>query len=90
VQELVCGDDFATHKPEPEGMLRLLERTGTDPRQAVFIGDADVDVEGGSRAGVPTLLIRNGVSFAGRIEVLATRVFDNESDAYRHTLGLLG
>jgi len=45
-------DDVAEPKPSPEGLLLALERLGVEPAHAVFIGDTELDVEAGHRAGV--------------------------------------
>lgn len=54
---IVCGDDLPTHKPDPEGLRRILDRLGTTPGEALLVGDSDVDVLGGTACGVATLLI---------------------------------
>jgi HAD superfamily hydrolase (TIGR01509 family) len=56
---VVCGDDLPTHKPDPAGMREILRRLGIGPEEALFVGDADVDVLGGVACGVNTLLIRH-------------------------------
>lgn len=55
----VCGDDLPSHKPDPEGLLEVLQRLGVSPTETLFVGDSDVDVLGGGAAGVNTLLIRH-------------------------------
>lgn len=57
---VVCGDDLDSHKPDPAGLRLILQRLAVDPAETLFVGDADVDVEGGVAAGVDTLLIRHG------------------------------
>ena len=54
---VVFGDDLPTHKPDPEGLREILRRLGVAERDAVMVGDADVDVLGGVACGVDTLLI---------------------------------
>src|SRR5262249_39562320 len=41
---IVYGDDLPTHKPSPEGLREILQRCAVKPAEAVFVGDADVDV----------------------------------------------
>ena len=57
---LVCGDDLDSHKPNPCGLQAILHRLQVAPNEALLVGDADVDVEGGAAAGVDTILIRHG------------------------------
>ena len=45
-------EDVSRPKPSPEGLLLALGRLGVGPSQAVFVGDSDLDVEAGQRAGV--------------------------------------
>jgi len=45
-------EDVAQPKPSPEGLLLALRRLGAEPPRAVFVGDNELDVEAGHRAGV--------------------------------------
>ena len=38
------GNSFATKKPEPEGLIKLMAQAGAEPSETVMIGDSDVDV----------------------------------------------
>lgn len=40
----VVGGDEALRKPDPEGTLRILERRGVSPADAVLVGDSLVDL----------------------------------------------
>lgn len=64
---VVCGDDLETHKPDPAGLREVLRRLGVSPAEALFVGDADVDVVGGRACGVDTVLIRHAREIAGDI-----------------------
>lgn len=88
-EDRVCGDDFPTHKPDPEGAHALLARCGVQAADALFVGDSDVDVEGGAAAGMPTVLIRHGQRFPRRLEELAVAVVDTQQEAYRWILDRL-
>jgi phosphoglycolate phosphatase/pyrophosphatase PpaX len=89
VREQVCGDDLAVHKPDPTGMLRLLEDLNVRPEDALFVGDSDVDVEGGVRAGMPTVLIRHGQEFPAPLEKAALKVFEDHLSCYTWILSNL-
>lgn len=52
---MVAGDDVAKPKPDPEGLHWILAHLGIRPDEVVFLGDSDVDVEAGKRAGVHTV-----------------------------------
>ncbi len=56
----VQGTDGFPSKPEPDVVLRSLEKFGIPPDQCLFIGDAAPDMEAGRRAGVRTCAVRYG------------------------------
>ncbi len=58
-QAIVGGDTYATRKPDPEGLLKLIEKFQVAPENVALVGDSAVDVEAGKRAGVLTV----GVSY---------------------------
>ncbi len=54
------GNSFATKKPDPEGVRRLLEENGAQPEEAAIIGDSHVDIETGRNAGLWTIGVTYG------------------------------
>lgn len=84
--EVVCGDDFPTHKPHPQGMLAILGRLGSLAGLALFLGDADVDVEAGHACGVSTILIQNGRTVPATVLGKAWRVVPAPDEGYRLAL----
>jgi 4-nitrophenyl phosphatase len=55
-------------KPEPHGLLAILDRAGVDPGEALMIGDrTDTDILCGNRCGVPGVLVLTGVMDAARV-----------------------
>ncbi|NIM50893.1 MAG: HAD-IA family hydrolase [Gemmatimonadales bacterium] len=54
---LVCADDVARHKPEPEPVLRALTSLDAQPKHAVFVGDSPHDLVAGRKAGVATAAV---------------------------------
>lgn len=80
---IVCGDDLDSHKPDPAGLRVILQRLAVDPAETLFVGDADVDVEGGAAAGVETLLIRHGErAVAGDVARSCWHSVASAGDAY--------
>ena len=53
-------DSLKSKKPDPEGLLYLLDRFQCSPEQAVLVGDSPVDIETGKRAGVYTCVVSFG------------------------------
>jgi phosphoglycolate phosphatase len=45
------GDSFERKKPDPMGLATILAELGVSPRQAMMIGDSDVDIQTARNAG---------------------------------------
>ena len=76
-EALVCGDDLASHKPDPAGLLHIVDAWGCRRGEVLFVGDSDQDFEGGTAAGVPLVAIRHDrmvspALLAGAVAVVAT------------------
>jgi len=54
------GNSFSSKKPDPMGIHALLRETGARPREAMIVGDSDVDMVAGARAGVWTCGVTYG------------------------------
>jgi pyrophosphatase PpaX len=51
--DVVIGlEDVSAPKPDPEGLLVAARHLGVVPSRAVYVGDSEVDVEAGHRAGM--------------------------------------
>ncbi|MBW9264152.1 MAG: HAD-IA family hydrolase [Candidatus Thiodiazotropha sp. (ex. Lucinisca nassula)] len=53
---IVSGDTTSHAKPHPEPILYACQKTGIDPAQALYVGDAIRDIEAGRNAGTKTLV----------------------------------
>lgn len=51
----VCGDDRFLGKPNPHGLIALIEKLSTDPSHTATIGDSPIDIQCGLAAGVFTI-----------------------------------
>jgi phosphoglycolate phosphatase-like HAD superfamily hydrolase len=51
----VLGRDEALAKPDPDGVLKLAARWGTQPEKVVMVGDYRFDLETGRAAGAATI-----------------------------------
>ena len=51
---LVSGDDAPQPKPSPDTLLMACEQIGTTPRDCIYIGDAERDIQAGKAAGMRT------------------------------------
>jgi len=52
---IIASDSTTRHKPEPEPVLMALERLGSAPRDALFVGDSPYDMQAARAAGVHAL-----------------------------------
>jgi phosphoglycolate phosphatase-like HAD superfamily hydrolase len=56
---VVSAQDVKRPKPNPEAFWRILNHFGLKPREAIYIGDSQVDEEFAQNAGVPLVAYRN-------------------------------
>jgi phosphoglycolate phosphatase len=89
--DVVLGpDDVGAPKPDPMMVLRALERLDVPKEQALYVGDMEVDIETGRRAGVETWVMPTGSNdeatlraagygrlFSGMKEVIAELMSSN-------------
>jgi len=59
---IVGGEDVSRHKPDPEGVLLVMERLQSSPTDSVYVGDSLVDAETARRARVPFIAVLSGVT----------------------------
>ena len=57
---ILGGDDVTQAKPNPEPVLKTLEKFGCTPDEAIVVGDTWYDIEMGRRAGVRTCGVTYG------------------------------
>jgi phosphoglycolate phosphatase len=50
--QIYGGDSFPTKKPDPQGLLAILEETGTSTMDTWMVGDSEVDIQTAKNAGV--------------------------------------
>jgi N-acetyl-D-muramate 6-phosphate phosphatase len=53
---VISGDDAPQPKPSPQTLLMACERMQLQPQKAIYLGDAERDVQAGSAAGMTTLV----------------------------------
>ncbi len=81
-QVVVCGDDFPSHKPDPEGLVHILGELSLQNSDVLFVGDADVDVLAGHACKVPTMLIRHARKVSDSIKGLCREWVETPQQAY--------
>ena len=71
--EILPANELPLNKPHPYPLQLLMEKWDAAPHELVFIGDSEIDVETGKRAGVITVTVGNrfdGVFFLDSLEKL--------------------
>jgi phosphoglycolate phosphatase len=58
----------ANPKPHPEPLLKVLEQYGITAREALFVGDSEVDRQAADAAGVPFVAYRGPMPAVARID----------------------
>ncbi len=64
----IFGDQVKNQKPDPEILLNLIDFFKLSKEETVFIGDMDIDVETGKKAGVDTIVVPTGSSTLKQLE----------------------
>lgn len=82
LQACVCGDDLSSHKPDPAGLDETLRQLGIGRDEALFVGDAAVDLQAGVSLGIRTLLISHGLEIDASLAGKAWKVAGTPTDAY--------
>jgi phosphoglycolate phosphatase len=54
------GNSFETKKPDPLGARTILLELGVEPREALLVGDSEVDVQTARNAGMPAAAVNYG------------------------------
>jgi HAD superfamily hydrolase (TIGR01549 family) len=67
-QALVCNEDVARKKPDPEGLEQAMTRLGAGSDACCFAGDTAEDVQMGKSAGVFTIGVRTKDVDCARLE----------------------
>jgi phosphoglycolate phosphatase-like HAD superfamily hydrolase len=57
---VVTCDDVTVTKPDPEGILSLMDRLGVEPHEVIVLGDHAVDMQAAKAAGVHSIGISHG------------------------------
>ena len=82
------GNSFATKKPEPEGVHTLLRDFAATPRQAVMVGDSEVDVRTARNAGIWACGVTYGLGLEGMRAHPPDLMLDSLADLPPHFEGI--
>lgn len=60
--DMIIGPESVKNmKPDPEGLLKVLDTFGESPKKAIMVGDSHTDVEAGKKAGMYTCGVTYGL-----------------------------
>ncbi len=59
---IIGFNDVSKVKPDPEGIIKILEIWKIKPSQAIFIGDMTTDIDAGKAAGVRMICVSSGLA----------------------------
>jgi phosphoglycolate phosphatase len=62
-EHVLGGDTAAGRKPDPAGLLELIDRAGTTPAATVLVGDSPIDLQTARRGGTGICLARYGFGY---------------------------
>jgi pyrophosphatase PpaX len=68
-ETVVGGDETERHKPDPEPLLLALDRLGSGPEDAAYVGDAPFDIQAAKVAGIFSVAVGwGGIHTRERLE----------------------
>ena len=74
------GNSFATKKPDPLGANTILAQLNVAPREAVMVGDSEVDVQTARNAGMVSAIVNFGFGIHNRVMYPADVYLDRMQD----------
>ncbi len=74
---IITADNVTNPKPDPEGIILALDKLKIKPEEAIFVGDATVDIEMGKNAKVKTVGVIYGFGGKGISKSNPDYVIDN-------------
>lgn len=88
---LVCPDDVANTKPDPEPMFLACKKLNIDPKNCIYVGDHIRDIQAGRVSGMMTVAVGFGyiVPDENPHEWGADKVVDTPDELGRLVLGLV-
>jgi len=77
---VVTEDDVDYRKPDPRHLLYTIRAIESDPKEAVFVGDSETDMETAIGAEVRSIFVTYGYCHVPFSDIRATDFIDNFSD----------
>ena len=80
---MVTEDDVDHRKPDPRHLLYTIRAIDSDPKEAVFVGDSETDMETAIRAEVRSIFATYGYCHVPFSDIRANNFIDHFSDLPR-------
>ncbi len=77
---VVGGDTLSVKKPDPAPLLKAVEHLGSNPSDAVMIGDSPADAGAAKAAGIPVILVTFGYTQTPVQELESHGIIDHFSE----------
>ena len=57
---VLSAEDILKHRPDPRGLVLVLEKLRMNPEEVIYVGDAVVDIQFARNAGVKVVCVKTG------------------------------
>ncbi|MEZ5456272.1 MAG: phosphoglycolate phosphatase [Lysobacteraceae bacterium] len=75
---VISGNSLPARKPDPSGVLSVMQQLGVSPERTLFVGDSSIDVATARNAGIAVHLFPHGYNLGQSVhDAGADRVLDN-------------
>ncbi|HOE09976.1 MAG TPA: HAD-IA family hydrolase [bacterium] len=65
---IIGGEDVSSHKPDPQGLLKAVEKLRVQKSRVLYVGDSVTDAETAARAGISFAAVLTGETPAGAFD----------------------
>ena len=83
LDDIIGGEDVSAHKPDPAGLIAIIERNGWDKADCVYVGDNVVDGEAAMRAGVDFVGVVQGTTTHEQLKAYPHMAVGDDLNAVR-------
>lgn len=86
LSQIIAGDTVYPKKPDPQGILAMMEQYKVNAAGVLFIGDSLIDIETARNAGVPIAVLTHGFSDREQLQSQAPELI---ADSFTELLQIL-
>jgi HAD superfamily hydrolase (TIGR01549 family) len=74
---VLCADQINRLKPDPRILYMIIKKLGVKKKDAVYVGDMDIDMETAMRAGVDAIFITGGSSTVNSVKKYKKKIISS-------------